>query len=300
MMNTADPASFASNLCTSFKSDDLPKLTRLLKHVEPLKDDVDLFQVRLILDANVILRALRWMCKKSNNPKARTELVELLDCKVVEGFAPTYLLTELEKNISEVCAKQKIDEPTMRARWEEIRGKINFIDVGGPGDSNDKSLVDPKDLPYLRLQEKLNAPIVSEDGHIERMGGKTIRIEVLSPLRAYSRKTAIEYNLKVLGIGSFFVAAAVGSALASGIKSAAGKARRMPKLLLIFIALFVIVALLHPTSRKAIINAVKKLLAGFRTAAGVVFEQLMPLIDSHYEAKSQAAGQLEAFTERLG
>lgn len=298
-MNTADPASFANTLCTSFKSNDLPKLTRLLKQVEHLKEDVDLFQVRLILDANVIMKSLRWLCKKRENPDARTEIVELLDCKVVEGFAPTYLITEIENNIPEVCTKQKLDEQAMRANWDEIRGKITFIEVGGPGDGTDPSQIDPKDVPYIRLQEKLKAPILSNDGHIERMGGKAIRIEILSPLRAYSRKTAIEYNLKVVGIGACIIAAAIGAALSSGIKAAAGKVRRMPKLFLVFVALLIIFALIHPTSRRAIFDAVEKLLRGFRNAAALAFKHLMPLVDSHYEAKAQAAKQLESFTERL-
>lgn len=298
-MSYATSASFADELCTKFKSDDLPKLTKLLKQVEAFKEDINLFQIRLILDANVVINSLRWLCKKRKNPTARTEIIELLDCQVVEGYAPTYLITEVEKNIPIVCAEQKIDEQAMRSRWEEIRSRITFIEVGGPGDLNDQSVIDPKDEPYLRLQKRLNATIISNDGHIERMGGKAIRINILAPLRAYSRKTAVEFNLKVVGIGSVILFIALASAFLSGIKATASKLGRIPKPLLLLGASLVIVAILHPTSRRAISRTLKSLLSGCKDAACLAFEQITSLIASHHAAKIEAQTELQTFTASL-
>lgn len=267
----------------------------MLKRIEPFKDRADVFQVDVILDANVVLSDVIWMCRKRKNPEARSNLVELLDCKVVRAHAPTFLLKEIAIHLPRLAKQHRLDEEAMRVNWERIRILITFVDVGEPDPTapNIDNVRDPKDLPYIRLQQLINAPIATQDKDLAEMGGQVIRIQVFGTLKSYSRKTAVEYRIKTLGVGSVFIGMMAVTGLFECSKLAVKSIRKIPKPILLLIAALIVIAVIHPTSRKRIKVALNGLLNGAKGIAGFGLETLLPIIDEHYAAQKSAQTDLE-------
>ena len=61
-----------------------------------------LFQISLILDANVIIAELIWLARTRRDPTARTALQEVIAARTVLPFAPRYLDHEVQGKIPEV------------------------------------------------------------------------------------------------------------------------------------------------------------------------------------------------------
>jgi predicted nucleic acid-binding protein len=280
-----------AGIAKAVKSDELPKLVSVVRHFEPFKEYAKVFQIDLILDANVVLAELIWVSKKRKNPQARSDLLELMDCATVRAHAPTFLAAEVEFHLPKIARKHRISEEAMRVHWDRFRVLIRFVDVGGP--EVDTIMRDPKDAPYLRLQKQIDALIATYDTDIAGMGGQVIRIQLLAPLKSYSRHAAVEYQLKVAGIGSVMLLTAVAAAVVNGTKSMSGHVGKLPKSVLWLLAVLVVCALLHPTSRKRIFEIVENIWAG---AAGAVMggiEMIGPIVTEHYTAKQNAQLELD-------
>ncbi len=189
----------------------------MLRQIELFRDYVALFQVDVILDANVVLRELMWLSRKRKNPRGRPEVLELLECQTVRGHAPTFLVQEIESKIPKLAQQHRIPEETLRGHWERYRLRITFVDVGGP--SRGRKVRDRKDTPYVRLQQKLEFPIASHDSDIAAMGGKVLRMQVFGSLKMYSRNAAVELHLKVAGIGFAVALFELSTVFARGAKS---------------------------------------------------------------------------------
>ena len=286
------PTAAAGTFSKIVKSDELPQLVSLLRHFEPFKAQINFFQLNIILDANVILKELIWICKKRKNPAARSDILELIECSVVRAHAPTFLLSELEIHIPRLAKQQKVDEAAMRVHWERFRARITLIDVGGPAPVSDSTLRDPKDIPYIKLQERLNAPIFSEDKDLPAMGARVIRVELFGPLKAYSRKTAVEYHIKTVGIGSAVLLTIASECLLQGAKSAAGTIARIPKPIIFLGAALIVIAILHPTSRRKIGEVVERMLSGSSEALFLGWQLLEPIVSEHNSSKNDALTEL--------
>lgn len=176
----------------SIRSDDLPKFAAVLRRTSVFKDRVEVFQVGLILDANVVIGDLLWLARKRTDPAARTKLMELMDCELVRAHAPVFLVQEINLHLPLLAAEHAIDLKALRALWHQYRKRIRFVAVGGPAKKAANG--DPKDVPYLHLQQKLSYPIAYRDTDIPRMGGTVVRIQRFGALRADSRQTAVEYR----------------------------------------------------------------------------------------------------------
>jgi predicted nucleic acid-binding protein len=278
---TASPAA-VPNFVHSIRSDDLPKFTAVLRQIAVFRDHIDVFQVDVILDANVVISDLLWLARKRIDPSARTKLMELMDCEVVRAHAPSFLIREINLNLPLLAAEHAIDLKVLLALWQQYRTRIRFVPVGGPA----KRAVhgDPKDAPYLRLQKKLSYPIASRDTDIPRMGGTVVRIQVFSTLRAYSRQTAVEFHLKVSGVMSAMILAGMiegGVALAKRIPS-------LPKPVLWGGAALFGLLLLHPASRKRILEVGADLISGGALALEAIYRVVEPMLAEHYVAQETA------------
>ena len=176
----------------------------VLKDYRKLYDDgasfaqlASLFQVNLILDANVVIRELIWSTTKRKNPIGRSELLEVLEVETVIAWAPTFIESEVEKYIPLIIGKgAKHEEVT--AHWLRLRSLIKLVDVGGIPEDGGKYR-DPKDVPYILLQQKIGAAIVTTDKDIAGMGGTVAPIAVMATLRAYSRAAAVQVTFQVGG-----------------------------------------------------------------------------------------------------
>ena len=141
------------------------------------------------------------MASKRKKKHARTVLFETIQAGTLKAFAPTFLETEMKKKIPEISEKENISEELLNFKWERYKQTIEFIDVGEPeSDGNER---DPKDVPYLKLSEAINASILSKDKDIEGMGGDIFPFQIVPELRDYSRAAAINYSVIYSGVVIF-------------------------------------------------------------------------------------------------
>ncbi|RDU98931.1 PIN domain-containing protein [Trinickia dinghuensis] len=180
------------------QSDALKEFRELYSDGAPLAFLASLFQVDLILDANVVIRELTWATTKRRNPDVRSDLLEVLEVETVIAWAPTFLEREIEKHIPLIIEKGAKPEELIK-HWACLRARINLVDVGGVPD-DELEYRDPKDVPYIRLQQIINATIVTADKDIAGMGGTSVPpIAVMATLRAYSRAAAVQVTFQVSG-----------------------------------------------------------------------------------------------------
>lgn len=262
----------------------------VLRQIELFREYAVLFQVDIILDANVVIRELMWLSRKRKNPRGRPEVLELLDCETVRGHAPTFLIEEIEAKIPKLSQQHRIPEETMRLHWAHYRERITFVDAGRP--SRGRKVSDRKDTPYVRLQKKLEFPIASHDRDIAAMGGKVLRMQVFGSLKVYSRNRAVEYHLKVAGVGSAVAIFGLASFLIRGAKSLASGIAQLPKPVLWLGVALVAIALFHPESRKKIFEVIDRLIGGTAATLELAFTAMQPVLAEHYGAKERAAAGL--------
>jgi|GEM_PF-6710559 len=203
------------------RSDALKEYRKLYEEGGPFAQLASLFQVNLILDANVIIKELIWATTKRKNPLGRSDLLEVLEVETVVAWAPTFLEREVEKNFAVVVGKGARREDVVD-HWVHLRALINFVDVGGvPADVKYR---DPKDVPYILLQRRIEATIVTADKDVAAMDGKVVPLAVFATLRAYSRAAAVQVTLQVSGytLGSLGLRALVQITrfASSGVKKA--------------------------------------------------------------------------------
>ncbi|WP_412022791.1 PIN domain-containing protein [Burkholderia cepacia] len=180
------------------RSDALKQFREFYVDGAPLAFLASIFQVNLILDANVVIREIMWATTKRKNPLGRSELLEVLEVETVIAWAPTFLESEVEKYFPLIVEKgATLEEVT--AHWLHLRTLINLVEVGGaPEDGT--GYRDPNDIPYIRLQQKINATIVTADKDIAAMGGTVVSpIAAMATLRAYSRAAAVQVTFQVGG-----------------------------------------------------------------------------------------------------
>lgn len=214
-----------------------------------------IFQLTLIVDANIILGEIRWLTVKRKRPNARSDLKELLDAKTVLAIAPTFLKKEMEINLCKMAAQNNVEKAVLEEHWNLFQSLIIFIDVGGPDDT----FKDPKDAPYIKLQRRSGHLIYSRDNDILNMGGKTATSAMVASLRVYSRNVVIEYTLKAGGVGTLHLSFALVAAIFRFAKSLVPNAKRIPRGFWLAAAMLIIAALIYKPSRLYLLSLVESL-----------------------------------------
>lgn len=128
-----------------------------------------IYQVSLILDANVIISDILWLAKKQKNPDARPRLLLALMCGTIKAYFPFFLIEELDKNLPKLAKEHNIPYEVLQSKWLEFKQYIELVDVDDPTDEEISAAQDSKDLPYIKLQEKIGAQIHSNDSDIIAM-----------------------------------------------------------------------------------------------------------------------------------
>lgn len=268
------------------RSDALKEYRKLCEEGAPFAQLASLFQVNLILDANVIIKELIWATTKRKNPLGRSDLLEVLEVETVVAWAPTFLEREVEKNFAVVVGKGAKREDVV-AHWVHLRALINFVDVGGVPDDEVKYR-DPKDVPYILLQRRIEATIVTADKDVAAMDGRVAPIAVLATLRAYSRAAAVQVTLQVSGytIGSLGLRALVHitRVASSGVKKVAAN---VPREMWLAVLGILCLALVIPASRNWLRLQMQTLTGPLGTAAeGLV--QLSSALATDFRQKKLA------------
>ncbi|MDR6420512.1 hypothetical protein J2801_002793 [Paraburkholderia phenoliruptrix] len=101
---------------SQIRFDALKEYRKLYQDGAPLAPLASLFQVNLILDANIIIRELIWATTRRKNPFGRSELLEVLEVETVIAWAPTFLKDEVAKHIPVILEKGANHEE-VAAHW---------------------------------------------------------------------------------------------------------------------------------------------------------------------------------------
>lgn len=282
----------------AIRSDELVWLRKFVNGIENLPALVSFFQINLIIDANIILGELRWVSKRQRNENARSDLLEVLEVETVLAYAPTFLIEEVTEHLPDLV-KQGCDEEKLSGHWARLRALIEFVDVGGVPEQGSDYL-DPKDVPYLRLQQKISARILSRDKDIEAMEGQTVPIEILGALRDYSRKSAVQLTLQVGGYTITGVSLRVFLALAQDtFPRMKNTASRLPKEFWYVAAACAWVALIHPTSRQWMMSQVSQMRSRIGPSVSNVLNVTMMLFTEYHHRRDLTDEALASVHELL-
>lgn len=272
----------------AIRSDSLATLRPIIASNALFKAFEGIFQMSLIVDANILLGDIRWMAFKRTDPTARSDLRELLDAKTVLAIAPTYLEHEMQVILRRLADEKGVAFEMLESYWAEYRPHITFIDMGGA----DSSYGDPKDAPYMKLQRRTGHLIYSRDSDISTMGGRVASAMLVASLRVYSRRAVVEYTLKLTGCGSLYLSFSAISAICRLARQFLPRARTLPKWAWWGLLLLITCAIVYSPSRAYLLNMIRSLPAKSKALGIRAFDQLSTLMEEHETFKRAADSAL--------
>jgi predicted nucleic acid-binding protein len=249
---------------------------------------------RLVLDANVVIKDVRWMVKTRQKVDARSALQEVIASGTIVAFAPSFLNDEVEARLADVAAREEIPLEPLMAAWIEYRRSIRFYEVARPTSATVVDGRDSKDIPYIEVYTQLAADaILTEDPHLANMGARTIKLGIVVSMRDYARAASIELTLKWHGITLVTLGVAVFGELAKLVRSGIAAFRRMPRELQVIAALAILCALLHKPTRDVLLGALEKGWEALVKTAGVTLPVLQQLMVESRSARTKASSSWE-------
>jgi predicted nucleic acid-binding protein len=248
-------------------------------------------QIRFVIDTNIVLDELLFVTTKRGKDSARTALREVLDSGLAITIAPTKLHEEVNRHIPRLALERSVPEEAFRQAWVELQTQIEFRDVKEnpfPG----QSLRDPDDIPFLELYLSSGVDaVLTRDKDIAAMGAKALGPEVLRPMRDYARAKSPEVSLRIGGVVVVGIPVVSLVAVLKVLATALRSFRNLrPELQLLLLG-GVVLAVFHPTTRKALSAGVSSLAIGLKSSAGIfgeVFgEVALKIVDAQLELKAK-------------
>ncbi|WP_143512648.1 hypothetical protein [Vreelandella utahensis] len=265
------------------RSDELPSLRSILSNQYSAFGIAEILQVPLIVDASAIVSDIRWLAR-ADNPDARTNLLEAIDAETILAYAPTFLEQEVEAKIQDLHEREGIGVKALEEQWERFRSKLNLVECGGP----DETYHDPKDAPYVKLHEKIEAPISGRDVHFEKMGVPLVHVSVIATAKKYSREAAVEYSIKVAGIGSIVITAAMIDRVWQLVRHLGVQAQRLPSWVWLLAIGVACAALTSERVQNWLMEQGKVLGPSVGEAAVRLIDKMEPLFREHFEYQQRA------------
>lgn len=230
------------------------------------------------------------MAKTRKNPNAEPEFIELAKTGLVTYHAPKFLTLEIRKYLPEIA--QKADKPLSQITelWKQVDEHIQYYDTGKlPPVTDERARVDPKDIPYLQLQEHLGLAILTEDPHLVQMGASVVSFVVTARLKDLYRTNAIEYQLAVGGHIAFSISTRVLSAIAKKLREGFTLIKNAPAWVHIGIAIVLVAVLSNPRNREKLSGFIKPLLSNAEDVFSEVGKLLKEAVSPYSEAKLKSA-----------
>jgi predicted nucleic acid-binding protein len=253
-------------------------------------------QLRLIVDANFVVGELIYRVRHPH--RGATALEELVKSTVIEAFAPRWLDTEMTTStIPKAAKRSKVSEFELRARWAEFRMLLKWDDSLREPGTTSNTCCDPKDLPYIRLQQKVNADgILSKDAHIARMGGHPLTLDFVLTARGYARSAVTTMSIRVMGV---VLPCAALMTVAEAVRSLARVFVRFPEPIKAMIILGGTIAVLHPGGRKWISERCADACLVIAPAWQAVLQLASDLSATSAAAEAQALHQLHEINKAI-
>ncbi len=258
------------------RSDALPGFRRLLVHLPAFHEAFgDLVQFRLVIDASVVQKELRWRVASRRDPAARSGLHEAIDSGTILAFAPFALIQEIDEHVDEIAQDAKVPVSRVQEEWLIFRSRLNFYEPD-PAPEPGLKCVDPDDLPYKAVRDQLGAQAVyTRDLHFHAMQVPAITVDLDVTMRDYARGRSIQVAVN-LGSGlGLMLSLQVVVAMVKGVSEFF---RRLPTGAKVILGIAIFVALLNPKSRDQIakilrsvwdqLNEIKSPLAAMLASVG--------------------------------
>jgi len=280
---------------THARSDDLPILRDIFQNIQTFLRFPEIVQIPLIVDASAIIEDIRWLSCIASNTEARTNLLEAIESQTILAYAPTYIDEELAKNIPIVAAEEGVSVELLETQWGRFRQSLRLIDCGGP----DERFLDQKDAPYVKLQREIDAPVSSRDPHFNQMGVPLISVKIIRAAKDYSREAAVEYSIKIAGVGSLMVSTAIVRGAWELLRSLGVEVRRLPSWLWLVVLGAVCAAVTSERVQEWLTQKAKLWGPDVRHAMMTLIEELAPLIEQHYESQRRANELRSVLVEKV-
>jgi predicted nucleic acid-binding protein len=280
------------------------KLKELKEFVKAWKDASQhiggAVQFRVVVDTNVVLADIRWLAYKRKNAAARTSLIETIEAGTIDVYVPPALHDEVEEHIERIAIEEGLDQARLMSVWWEYQKKLKVVEPDNDVIQSYRGGVDPDDAVFIALAEVIGAVgVVSNDQHIAMMGGKKISVDCVLSLRDYSRATAIELNIKCMGISLGLLSVVAIRGLFEGIKALIIGISRAPDWMKLALVLGVAICIIHPGARAKIANGFKRALAGIKEATPTVVAHIADAASIAQQQSTIAQSHLDKALEEL-
>lgn len=210
----------------------------------------NIVQFRLVVDANFVIQELIHRIRRPDHGPSAFE--ELIKATVIDVYAPRWLDMEMVTAIPKAAKRSKVSEAELHSKWMQFRTLLKWDETLCEPGPPSGSVCDPKDLPYVLLEQKLNADgILTKDAHIARLGGHPLTLDFVFTTRNYARSAVTNVSIRVMGVVVPTVAVMAVVELLRRIAHGFGALPNPAKALLVVVGA---IALLYPTSRKWIMN----------------------------------------------
>ncbi|MEW8517736.1 MAG: PIN domain-containing protein [Candidatus Thiodiazotropha sp.] len=248
-----------------------------------------IFQLRLVIDTNAVISDLLWMARRKREEN-KTAIIEVIQAGTLIAYAPVQLKYEIEEHLPKIANKKNIPFEKIQNEWLAYQQYLEFIEIDEEELIKYENSVDPKDAPFVILSEILNvAGVISNDPHIEQLGGKRIALDIRLSLRDYSRTAAVAFSIRLGGVALSYVSVGLLAALGKGVGKLLQAIINLPdKAKMLLIAGLVLVFLM-PSTRS-------RLFAYFQSVKGLfgeTWEQISPSITELIQDASEKGKEAE-------
>ena len=267
-------------------SDRLRSIYRLCEQFPSLEGLFDLPKpYEFVTDSNAAIREVLFTSKYRRNESARTDLRESLESGIAKIIAPLELKTEMDRHLPTLALEKGVEVDKLRQDWQELQTYIEFREVV-EYELPQTRVADPNDLPFVELYLNSNADaVLTYDKHISMMGAQALKPDELRFVRDYARTKAPEVTLRVGGglIGGVAIGSLI--ALLKLVVLALRSFLKLPVEYQILVIGGLVLAFLHPATRKTILNGLSSLASSLRIPGNVLLEVVAELTVQFGEAQ---------------
>lgn len=296
-MTLAAPGKGNTNLrdVYSVRSDRLPDFRAILhewKQLQPVLGAAA--QFRVVIDSNVVIGDLLWLCGDRKDPEAKTTLMEVIEAETVDAYVPPELIEEVEEKIPLLAAEKGLDREQMLEEWGKYKSSLKVKRPDPEKVERLRSGIDPDDGFFIALAQTIGAcGVLSKDKHIQKMGGNQISIDCMVALRDYSRNIAISLNIKVSGVMLTEIGLVAIRGVFVGIRSLASSISRAPDWVKIALLAGGIFVACHPEARARVVGWLKSAMSGLKEISAPVAEHIAEASVLSADQEKEAEKHLE-------
>jgi predicted nucleic acid-binding protein len=271
-----------------FDTAQIGPLRNILARFANLKPAVgDFVQFRVVVDANFVIQELM---QRVRFPERRTALEELIRATVIDAYAPRWLDFEMPSAIAQTAAKRKMSAEALWVEWQCYRQLLKWDESLRSPECLGIVDVDPKDAPYVHLEDKIFAHgILSKDAHIKRMGGHPLTLDFVFSARRYARGAVACVSIRVMGVMISTIAL---KAVVDALRATTRALTALPDGVKVLLLLSALLAVLHPGMRKSICDVGAEVGSLLAPIWNVLWEIAMAASALERDARSEATASL--------